>query len=330
MENKTNYVTEARYLISIGISVIPVKSDGSKMPAIRWKDYQTRLMNDAEVVQHFTNCGGVIVITGKVSNLICLDFDLDKAVDPDATWKEFMGHVPVEVKERMLINKTRSGGFHIYLRTEYEDKSRKITHRPLTVPEIIKRYENFLEMGANELTASVTLLKKPVECVIETRSRGSYAVFLHPSYSRFYGKSLHPFSPSEVEDLLSVGYSMDWRYIRPKKRSGNIKDYKVLKRFNEDITAEDVVGLLEGSGMFKFYDTDSNGNFRMARVGSGNPFSLFVYHDTGVAHVFGMNPLTEEDKQTLSPFEVYCAVRDFTEEEAIEKLAEHYIKEDAV
>jgi hypothetical protein len=33
---------EARRLVDSGISVIPVKADGTKAPAVHWKDYQAR------------------------------------------------------------------------------------------------------------------------------------------------------------------------------------------------------------------------------------------------------------------------------------------------
>ena len=87
-----------------------------------------------------------------------------------------MSKVPEEMKEKMLINRTRSGGFHVWVRTDYEAKSRKVTHRPLSIMELVDRYDILIENGANADTASTMLLKKPVECVIETRSKGSYGV----------------------------------------------------------------------------------------------------------------------------------------------------------
>lgn len=281
-------------------------------------------MTDAEIDYHFFNCGGVIAITGKVSRLLCIDFDLDKERETDDFWKRFMCKVPTEMKQRMLINRTRSGGFHVWVRTDYEDKSRKVTHRPLTIAEISDRYEVLLENGANEDTASMMLLKKPVECVIETRSKGSYGVFQHAQYSRFFGESIGEFSKDEVDFLLNIGYSLDFNYKKPKAYTGDVNDYSIITKFNEDATAEGMTELLEKSGMFTFYDIDNNGNTRLARVGSSSPFSAYVYKDTGVLHIFGLNPITEDDRNTLSPFEVFTSVNGYDDSEAIQILKKHY------
>tara|TARA_R110000772_G_scaffold47429_11_gene108486 strand:- start:4008 stop:4982 length:975 start_codon:yes stop_codon:yes gene_type:complete len=322
--NKTNYIAEAKFMSSIGVSVIPVRIDGSKLPSIRWKEFQTRIMTDEEIDHHFFNCGGVIAITGKVSRLLCIDFDLDKERETDDFWKMFMCKVPNEMKHRMLINRTRSGGFHVWVRTDYEDKSRKITHRPLTIPEISDRYEVLLENGANEETASMMLLKKPVECVIETRSKGSYGVFQHAQYSRFFGESIGEFSKDEVDFLLNIGYSLDFNYKKPKVYTGKVDDYKIIAKFNKDATAEGVTDMLEKSGMFTFYDIDSSGNIRLSRVGSSSPYSAYVYKGTGVLHIFGLNPITEDNRNTLFPFEVFTSVNGFDESEAIQILKKHY------
>lgn len=319
---KKDYILEAKALIRMGISVIPVKIDGSKLPAIKWKDYQTRFMTDQEVEKYFKNCGGVIAITGKVSNLICIDFDLDKQSDTDDYWKSFMDEVPHQMKERMLINKTRSGGFHVWLRTDYQDKSRKITHRALTIPELTDRFHKIIESGANEKTASEMLLRKPVECVIETRSKGSYAVMYHPEYSRFYGKKIQRFTKDEVELLLNIGYSLDYNFKKPKPYTGDSSDYKVITKFNEDTTAEEMKDMVEKLGFFSLYDIDSNGNYRMSRVGSNSKFSAYIYADKAHMYVFGLNPISEDGEPNISPFDIYCMLNNLSKNEAIKKLKE--------
>lgn len=324
--SKTNYIEEAKILAGVGISVIPVRIDGSKLPAIKWKDYQDKIMTDKEIDRHFFNCGGVIAITGNISNLICIDFDLNKQRQEDDFWKLFMDNVPTEMKERMYINQTRSGGFHVWLRTDYEDKSRKITHRPLTMPELQDRFYTLLDNGANERTATDLILKKPIECVIETRSRGSYGVFIHEQYKHFYGESICWFDKSEVEFLLNIGYSLDYNFKKPKQYTGDSGDYKLIVKFNEDCTADHVVEMILDTGMFTYYDTDARGSRRLARVGSDHQFSAYVYEDTGVFHVFGLNPFVEGDQQTMTPFEVLCATQGIDESEGIEALKERYEK----
>jgi hypothetical protein len=294
------------------------------MPGIKWKEYQERLMTEKEIDQHFFNCGGVIAITGNISNLICIDFDLDKQREEDDYWKMFMSQVPKDMKERMYINQTRSGGFHIWLRTRYEDKSRKITHRPLTMDELFDRHNSLVNSGANEQTAIELILKKPVECVIETRSKGSYGVFLHEQYKHFYGDKLCWFTEDEVGFLLNIGYSLDYNFRRPKQYTGDEADYSLIKRFDEDCSAEDVVKMITDTGLFTFHDIDSNGSHRLARVGSDHPFSAYVYKDTGILHVFGLNPLVDHDKQSMTPFEVLCATQNCEEADALQALKKRY------
>lgn len=73
----TVYASSRAYLAA-GFSVIPLKLDGSKHPAISWKQYQERHATSAELSDWFDrpNPYGIGVICGAVSgNLEVLDFD---------------------------------------------------------------------------------------------------------------------------------------------------------------------------------------------------------------------------------------------------------------
>ncbi|MCS6831919.1 MAG: bifunctional DNA primase/polymerase, partial [bacterium] len=64
------------------LSVIPVKADGTKAPALpSWKRFQQELPTESEVREWFSNgLRGVGVVAGAVSrNLAVLDFDDDSA-----------------------------------------------------------------------------------------------------------------------------------------------------------------------------------------------------------------------------------------------------------
>ena len=45
----------ARAYCAAGLSVIPVKVDGSKAPAIKWKQYQSRIADDRELEDWFAD-----------------------------------------------------------------------------------------------------------------------------------------------------------------------------------------------------------------------------------------------------------------------------------
>jgi hypothetical protein len=69
-----------------GLSVIPVpRADGrfdGKTPAIRWRDYQTRLPTDAEIATWFTDTDAlnIGIVTGAVSDKVVIDADSPEAL----------------------------------------------------------------------------------------------------------------------------------------------------------------------------------------------------------------------------------------------------------
>jgi len=75
----------ARRLHRLGLSVIPVPRAGGrldgKIPVLPWKEYQTRLPTDDELVQLFgTNLAtNYAIVTGSVSDLVVVDADSPEA-----------------------------------------------------------------------------------------------------------------------------------------------------------------------------------------------------------------------------------------------------------
>lgn len=72
-----NSLEQARRLISEGFSVIPL--DG-KVPAVAWKEFQSRLATDAELVRWFGYRGHSIgLVTGGLSGVTVIDCDSQEA-----------------------------------------------------------------------------------------------------------------------------------------------------------------------------------------------------------------------------------------------------------
>jgi hypothetical protein len=76
-------LTHARRLRALELSVIPVPrpragtpagqpGDG-KVPAIPWRDYQTRLPTDDEITDWFREPMNIAIVTGAVSNIVVID-----------------------------------------------------------------------------------------------------------------------------------------------------------------------------------------------------------------------------------------------------------------
>ncbi len=107
---------EAERLVKSGLSVIPIRADGSKAPAIKWKAFQTRFATPEELHKWFRKSKGLAAVAGKVSgNLEILDFDGQTLFDP---WRKLVQEqVGPDFVERLPILMTPSG-FHIYYRCQ--------------------------------------------------------------------------------------------------------------------------------------------------------------------------------------------------------------------
>lgn len=318
---KTNYVEEALVHLKNEISVCPLKLDGSKKPMINWKEFQSRRMSEGEARGYFANCGGIFAITGPISELFLLDFDTKYDRVNEDTFEKFMFNVPPDLKNKLLINRTRSGGKHVWMRTKYIDKSRKITKRELTLSEFNERVHNLMLWGSNETTAMNIVLKYPYEVTLETRGNDSYGVLDHEDYTKISGPILLNSSVyvtnEEVEYLLQLGYSLDCGYRKKKKIfTGSIDIYAEIIKFNEDCGASGMLKLLERSGLYFFKEQDSNGNFLVYRTGSHSSHSGYVYRDTGLLKIFGTN-LFDTHSDILSPFDVYKEITNMETREAV-------------
>jgi hypothetical protein len=98
-----------------GLSVIPVKRDGSKAPAVVWREYQTGRAGEATIRQWFASGEfGIGVVCGAVSgNLLVFDFeDL-------ASFDRWAALVPADILAALPVAETPGGGRHVYLRLSF-------------------------------------------------------------------------------------------------------------------------------------------------------------------------------------------------------------------
>lgn len=140
-----------------GISVVPVAGDGSKRPAIAWKEFQSRRPTTDELLAWFSdpNVQGLGVITGKVSgNLEMLEFE-GRAVNQKlhAEAKKLIESAGLgDVWQRLVdgySESTPSGGIHL------------------------------LYFVDGELPGNTKIASKAGEdggCLIETRSEGGFCI----------------------------------------------------------------------------------------------------------------------------------------------------------
>lgn len=146
-----------------GISVIPIRADGSKASAVAWKEYQSRLATKEELLSWFVDAQGLAVITGSISgNLEMLELEgraVESGLFNDA--RELAYNSGLEdvwdILARTYHERTPSGGIHwLYKISDAPvPKNTKLARRP----------------GANDT----------VDVLIETRGEGGY-VIVAPSH----------------------------------------------------------------------------------------------------------------------------------------------------
>lgn len=108
----------ARAYVELGLSVIPVRADGSKAAAVKWGEYQERFPTDEELRAWFApnKPVGIAVVCGKVSgNLAVLDFERLAIWERWHERAELIGFADIYAACPLV--RTPKGGRHLYCRT---------------------------------------------------------------------------------------------------------------------------------------------------------------------------------------------------------------------
>jgi len=152
----------AKAWAAAGLSVVPIRADGSKAPAIEtWAELQGRILTNDEIDQHFKPGLGIAIIAGEISgNLEFLDFDVPKDKQgnriSDCIFDAWLDCLDVDLFElvgTMPTVRTPGGGVHLYYRCEYLEGNKKLAMQvnpPGTIP--------------------------PKSTIAETRGRGGYVL----------------------------------------------------------------------------------------------------------------------------------------------------------
>ncbi len=121
-----NLLEIARYYVGLGLSVIPIKPDGSKAPAVdTWKKFQKQIATDDDLKMWFSEDGlGIAILCGAISgHLEVLDFD-----DPQiyTRWSQLPELVADPRWQLLPRVRTPSQGVHVYGRLSKAGKCRKL------------------------------------------------------------------------------------------------------------------------------------------------------------------------------------------------------------
>jgi len=139
MNSRNEILHEAQRLVKSGLSIIPIRPDGSKTPAVsQWKPYQAKVVNPGVLPFWFdSGKNGLAVVAGKVSkNVEIIDFD-----DP-ASFGDWEAIVKIAggsgLLEKLPIVMTPSPGFHVYYRCkDGVEGNQKLAQRKGKSPEVM-------------------------------------------------------------------------------------------------------------------------------------------------------------------------------------------------
>jgi hypothetical protein len=211
---------------TVGVQVIPINE--KKVPIVKqWE--QSTLRHD------LSQCYGVGIVCGSISgNLEAIDIDLKY----DLTGKLFSEYQKTVIKvcpgllQRLVVQKTTSGGYHLIYRCEIIDGNKKLA----------QRYANEAEQKVGE----------KIKVLFETRGNGGYiACFPTPGYELINGTfdNIPTITVQERETLLNIAYSFNevQKEFKPPivEQKKQTKGLKPTEDFNE---RGDVVALLEEYG----------------------------------------------------------------------------------
>ena len=113
--------------VKASISVIPIRVDGSKSPAITsWKSYQSNRPTIHELKPWFNRKHGIGLVCGSISGMMeVLDFD----EDADEMFKLWWTQLDPTIQEKLTVVSTGGGGFHVPYRSEQVCGNEKIAMR---------------------------------------------------------------------------------------------------------------------------------------------------------------------------------------------------------
>lgn len=302
-------LSTALLYIASGLSVIPIKPDGSKAPAISiWRLFQRRRATEEEIYRWFDNDAGygIAVIGGEVSNcLVVLDFDHDAAkVFP--LWREVVESLCKGLLQRLVIVQTPRSGFHVYYFCSQVMTSQKLAQKLIEAPEDTE--------GARLIGGR--WMKRVT--VIEVKARGGYVLApgcppeCHPTnktYELLSGEltNIQPVTPDEHTVMIDAARSFNER-IKAKNDNWTRTTSKPADgtRPGDDFNNKgDWFSLLTRHGWKYVYSW--NGVTYWKRPGKSEPgiSATSNYAGSNLLYVFSTNASPFEDRSGYSLFTAY-------------------------
>lgn len=298
----------AESYLAAGLCVLPANVREKRPTLAHWKRAQKQLPDSRELDRWFRASPGICIVTGQVSgNLEILDFDAEGELF--WKWHERVATDNPELADRLVIERTQSGGFHVVYRCEEPVcRSMKLAQRRQVVPD------------GSPVTISGKVYKPRFQdgewfvilTLIETRGEGG--LFLcHPTpgyeLQQKQLTEIPTITGSEREFLLQSAWELG-EYFQPPE-SAPVSSEAPSGRPGDDFNERgDVAALLQKHG-WTLVRGGSNEYWR--RPGKTDSWSATLKNR--VFYVFSSNAAPFEPGIAYSPFATYATLEhagDFT------------------
>jgi hypothetical protein len=283
-------------LIALDLSVIPIRADGSKAPAIEsWAPFQKDKAIDYTVkawCKPDKPASGWGIVCGAVSgNLEVMDFDYPPAIEP---WKQVVIALGgEELLKKVALVRTPSEGLHAYYRC----------------PEIEGNQKLAMRIDEHGKTKGIA----------ETRGQGGYVISpyspanCHPlkrKYELIQGdfSTIPTIDPEDRQLLLDAARSLNEFHKQDRVDLGHQSPAttndgtKPGDDFNKRATWQEVLGHHDWT--LKFRQGDKEGWAKPGKKGKGISATT-NYGDADLLYVFSTNAPPFEDQKSYSKFAAY-------------------------
>jgi hypothetical protein len=274
-----------------------------KRPALpSWKEFQERLPTEVEVQRWFGRKRPLCILTGKISgNLEMIDFDLGGELF--AQWKERVDAEMPGLLERLVIERSQSGGRHVVYRCEAAvGGNLKLAQRIFPAAD-----ENEISIADKQYRPRKVGDRYEVTVtLIETRGEGG--LFLcHPTtgYDLEQGRfdSVPVLTETERYSLLEAAWSLNEANLTAETGVTGGSEGRPGDDFNEH---GDIRALLARHGWACVRGGD---NEHWRRPGKESGWSATLRDR--VFYVFSSNAAPFEQNRAYSPFAVYALLEHF-------------------
>ena len=237
-----------------GLQFVPVNA--TKRPIVKEWQFTIKKYDLTDVV-------GVGLVCGVPSgNVECLDIDLKYSLDPKLfdKYKKLVHSADDKLLSKLVVQKTKSGGYHLIYRCSKIGGNLKLANRPTTDEEKADTFKRTydaeilksIDDDKAKIIAEKAAKNDKVRVLFETRGIGGQFV-CHPSegYEFVHGDlySITEITPEEREIVLGAAMQFNEvvnEVVIPKTPYQN--KTKGLSSFEDYNERGDVVGLLQNNG----------------------------------------------------------------------------------